>query len=246
MHAEVLARRSFRRYLYDQAELALQVLNSRHRAAPHRSPSDENLEGTRRKALFTWHPVSQKLRTAQGVSWHLYTSTAPCGNACVRRWVKQKRPDKRFPLLEVADGWPDELASHTPKVFHAVAEGQISVRMKGEQESGAVRVSSLLRSCSAKICKWNAIGLQGGALSAILTEPIKLSTITVGRKFNRKLCERALCCRLEPRRAKMERARANAHRRKARSRTRGNSEKEQKQVYCFLDVQSRAEVPCTS
>eukprot|EP01032_Pedospumella_encystans_P015701 gene15701-17944_t len=50
--------------------------------------------------------------------------------------------------------------------------------------------------CSDKIALWNAIGLQGALLTAII-EPIYLSTITVGRKFSQVHCQRALCCRLQ-------------------------------------------------
>ena len=37
----------------------------------------------------------------------------------------------------LADGWPAQLGTHEPKVFHAVAEGQIAVCMKGELEHKA-------------------------------------------------------------------------------------------------------------
>ena len=50
--------------------------------------------------------------------------------------------------------------------------------------------------CSDKIALWNAIGLQGALLTAII-EPIYLITITVGRKFSQAHCQRALCCRLQ-------------------------------------------------
>ena len=52
-------------------------------------------------------------------------------------------------------------------------------------------------SCSDKIAKWNALGIQSALMSHLLTNgPIYLETITVGRKFSQVHCERALCCRL--------------------------------------------------
>lgn len=51
-----------------------------------------------------------------------------------------------------------------------------------------------LMTCSDKIAKWNALGLQGSLLSNFF-EPIYLESITVGRKYGQRYCERALCCR---------------------------------------------------
>ena len=51
-------------------------------------------------------------------------------------------------------------------------------------------------SCSDKIAVWNAVGAQGALLS-LFCDPIRFDTCTVGRKFSRKFCERALCCRLQ-------------------------------------------------
>ena len=52
-------------------------------------------------------------------------------------------------------------------------------------------------SCSDKIAKWNALGIQSALMSNLLIDgPIYLETITVGRKFSQVHCERALCCRL--------------------------------------------------
>lgn len=54
-----------------------------------------------------------------------------------------------------------------------------------------------LHSCSDKLCRWNCLGLQGALLAAALEGPLHASTVTVGRKFSRATCVRALCGRAE-------------------------------------------------
>ena len=52
-----------------------------------------------------------------------------------------------------------------------------------------------LHSCSDKICRWNCLGMQGSLLMAMLDSPLYMTTLTVGRKFSKIICQRALCCR---------------------------------------------------
>ena len=52
-------------------------------------------------------------------------------------------------------------------------------------------------SCSDKLARWNCLGLQGAWLSSLLSSPLYLTTLTVGRKFSQHTCRRAVCCRLQ-------------------------------------------------
>ena len=54
-----------------------------------------------------------------------------------------------------------------------------------------------MHSCSDKICRWNCLGLQGSLLMSVLDGPIYMTTLTVGRKFSREVCRRAVCCRAD-------------------------------------------------
>ena len=158
------------------------------------------------------HP--EALRLKPSISFHLYTSSAPCGNACVRKWAKSKK-EKFLPEYS-PDTYPD--IPH-PKFFvTAKQDGQIAVMVKrysdiGTEDSqdreGVDEINGCplscapansgrgcLMSCSDKVAKWNSLGLQGSLLIRFLDTPVYLSTVTIGRKFSRAHCERALCCRL--------------------------------------------------
>lgn len=54
-----------------------------------------------------------------------------------------------------------------------------------------------IHSCSDKILRWNCMGLQGSLLMPLLESPLYMTTLTVGRKFSRAICQRAVCCRAE-------------------------------------------------
>ncbi|KAL3911273.1 MAG: hypothetical protein SGPRY_008754, partial [Prymnesium sp.] len=87
-HAEVLARRCFRRYL--AAEIR-RVLRGEASNAAHPPILEEGPPGCR-------------MRLAAGVSLHLYSSSQPCGNASIKRWAKPTAGPSLVPCGEY--GWP--------------------------------------------------------------------------------------------------------------------------------------------
>jgi double-stranded RNA-specific adenosine deaminase len=225
-HAEVLARRGFVRFLYDQLTLSNTCTPDSTWKAPV-CVFEQSGTG-----------LQQRLKLKKGVTFHLYTSSQPCGNASIKRWAKCKplqfdpslhedeyprdahsriqiteagRKEGQVALLvkrnnnhptaetSAADGTPEQLTqdavfSHSMCTFlpdTALATPHVPV--------GTALATSCLgnvMTCSDKIARWNALGLQGSLLSALM-EPVYLSTITVGRKFTKAHCERALCCRLQ-------------------------------------------------
>ena len=52
--------------------------------------------------------------------------------------------------------------------------------------------------CSDKLAVWSCVGVQGALLLArgFLAEPVRFASVTIGRKFNRAVGRRALCCRV--------------------------------------------------
>lgn len=176
-HAEIITRRGFLRYLYHQLELFAD------------NPSDSILE-----------PASAgKLKIRDGYTFHLYISTAPCGDGALF-----SPRDSSSASLAVD---PEE---HRPTYTSAVqgvlrtkiegGEGTIPIDGKTTQQTwdGIQRGERLLTmSCSDKVCRWNTLGLQGALLSCFL-EPVYLNSITLGFLFDPGHLSRAVCCRLGP------------------------------------------------
>ena len=162
-HAEVLARRAFKRIILEE-----------YIAITQKNEASDLFEVATNKNIISLRKNIQLV---------LYVSSAPCGNACIRRWGDSPKESTRSCSrpLEIFNDYP-----HPPFQAHSIHEGQAAVSFKGE---------SGIFSCSDKILRWNVLGLQGARLSAIV-ERINLSGIVIGRKFVRKHAQRAFCCRL--------------------------------------------------
>ena len=213
MHAEILARRAFRRFLLEEVQ---------------RWQQGEKGKGGH---PFLCLGEDRGIRFRPNVSLHLYTSSQPCGNACIKRWATSKRPRVHEGLGK--DEVPRE--THEPFFVTAKAEGQVALLTKrndttkvnilgqnadkkeisGEKlgdetnllrhESGIcypVGTSPIstgegnVMTCSDKIARWNALGIQGSLISSLIPIPLYLSSVIVGRKYSEAHCKRALCCRI--------------------------------------------------
>jgi hypothetical protein len=165
MHAEILARRAFKRWLID---------------------------GAKRRTELIDRVFDSEFVLRPNVRIILYVSSAPCGNACIRRWATAgtEKPIESLGVLELPR------LSH-PAIFlpHAKSEGQTEITTKGG-------VPTTPLSCSDKILKWNVLGLQGVRLAGLAV--VKLAGIVIGRKFVRQHAERAFCCRLNSRKINSE------------------------------------------
>lgn len=146
-HAEIIARRGFLRYLYHQ----LQIF--------YANPESTN-------CIFQRRTADQKVRVKKSVQFHLYISTAPCGDARVF-CNKPSTPTNDFP-----NGESNNYLKHEPTITSKV---QGLLRAKIEKGEGTIPIigtdnSSLtvdgvtggqrLRtaSCSDKILRWNVLG----------------------------------------------------------------------------------------
>ncbi|XP_011264152.2 tRNA-specific adenosine deaminase 1 isoform X2 [Camponotus floridanus] len=172
-HAEVLARRAFIRYLYDQIDLAL-----------HGSES----------AVFSWSHKN-KIELNSNVSFHFFSSQTPCGDCSI--FPKHEIYDNGVPVHKIRRIREDTCGYTIVESYCKDIHRTGAKCVKGEeiQDSrlpgvnyhtiGPLRTkpgrgnptNSL--SCSDKMAKWLILGLQGSLLS-LLIPPIKLKSITIG------------------------------------------------------------------
>jgi hypothetical protein len=162
-HAEVLARRAFKLWLINEW-IKIQTKS-----------------GESSIFILSHH---SKIVLKDGIKLFLYVSSAPCGNACIRKWGQPKKE------IFLEDLGSFQLPEDKHVIFHAHAkhEGQTALTYKG---------ATNMLSCSDKILKWNVLGLQGSRLRELCEFPLKLDGIVIGRKFAHIHARRAFCCRLD-------------------------------------------------
>ncbi|XP_053460194.1 double-stranded RNA-specific adenosine deaminase isoform X3 [Nycticebus coucang] len=175
-HAEIISRRGFIRFLYSE----LMKYNPQ----------------TARDSIFELARGGEKLQIKKTVSFHLYISTAPCGDGA----LFDKSCNDR--AMEYTD------SSHRP-VFENPKQGKLRTKVENGEgtipvESSdivptwdGIRLGERLRtmSCSDKILRWNVLGLQGALLTHFL-QPVYLKSVTLGYLFNQGHLTRAICCRM--------------------------------------------------
>ncbi|NXG44463.1 DSRAD deaminase, partial [Psilopogon haemacephalus] len=177
-HAEIISRRGFVRFLYSEL-----------------LKYDPSSPASAEQSIFE-PAAGRKLRVKSGVSFHLYVSTAPCGDGA----LFDKSCTDQASLVGQSQ--------HQP-LFENPKQGKL--RTKVENGEGTIPVESSdivptwdgiqhgerLRtmSCSDKILRWNILGLQGALLSHFL-EPVYLSSVTLGYLYSQGHLTRAICCRL--------------------------------------------------
>jgi Adenosine-deaminase (editase) domain len=196
-HAEVLARRAFRRQLYFDMHECMTM---------ERCILEKCNNG--------------KFRLKSEVSLHMYCSSAPCGNATIKKFATMRKEVYDHSLGP--NEWPSKEHEYIPP--HSIKLGQFALLVKKDSAANVeTRRSSSedvgkwlsnesdvwcplgtttiwskqgsLHTCSDKICRWNIMGFQGSLLASVLDSPLYIESLTVGRKFTACICQRAVCCR---------------------------------------------------
>ncbi|XP_014671892.1 PREDICTED: double-stranded RNA-specific editase 1-like [Priapulus caudatus] len=184
-HAEIIARRALLTFLYDQ--LALHLMPEGAAASIFRRSDEGDDDDDDDGALF---------RLRDGVRFHLYISTSPCGDARIFS--------------------PHEVSSDTDGDRHPNRKARGQLRTKIESGEGTIPVKAdtaiqtwdgvlqgerlLTMSCSDKISRWNMLGLQGALLSHFC-EPIYLNSIILGSLYHAEHFSRAVYDRVSHREA---------------------------------------------
>ncbi|XP_050022386.1 double-stranded RNA-specific adenosine deaminase isoform X2 [Alexandromys fortis] len=175
-HAEIISRRGFIRFLYSE----LMKYN----------------QHTAKNSIFELARGGEKLQIKKTISFHLYISTAPCGDgalfdkSCSDRAV-ESADSRHYPVFEN----PKQGKLRT-KVENG--EGTIPVESSDIVPTwDGIRLGERLRtmSCSDKILRWNVLGLQGALLTHFL-QPVYLKSVTLGYLFSQGHLTRAICCRV--------------------------------------------------
>ena len=116
------------------------------------------------------------------------------------RGRRGREETKRMGFVESIDRWSVWQRSHSDSRKKKKKSNK-TYSSRGTSCAPSWTKAGTIMTCSDKIAKWNALGLQGSLLTGLVSR-IDLTSLTCGRKFNYLHCRRALCCRLEVKRKK--------------------------------------------
>ncbi len=148
MHAEVLARRAFRRQLTLEIQEDLRKLEEEEGdCEPNTGPrSGSSMSVLVRSQAENSTTIRYALR--RGVTLHMYTSSAPCGNATLKKFCKMSK--ERFRDDLGPDEWPD--APHEPPPGHSIKLGEFSLLVKKNNANSTIENNNEVDANSLSDC----------------------------------------------------------------------------------------------
>ncbi|NXJ56564.1 DSRAD deaminase, partial [Spizaetus tyrannus] len=177
-HAEIISRRGFVRFLYSEL-----------------MKYDPSNPSSAEESIF--EPAGGKrLKIKSSVTFHLYVSTAPCGDGALfdkscSDQASVVGPAQHQPLFENPKQGKLRTKVENGEGTIPVESSDIVPTWDGIQHGERLRTMS----CSDKILRWNILGLQGALLSHFI-EPVYLSSVTLGYLYSQGHLTRAICCRM--------------------------------------------------
>lgn len=201
-HAEVLARRAFVRWAYDEIQ-ATAGSASAGGGEIDTAEASTALEPIARSLVMGLKHIDDGRVVSEllpGVGIHLFVSHPPCGDAAIQSDPTNTKnaqaadganartgakPMKRQKLnIDGPKESTKEESSHTIEGWSVPEAGDVE-SYASEQATGVVRrkpgrgESTLSVSCSDKVARWTLLGLQGALLGSLLAHPLYLDTIAV-------------------------------------------------------------------
>ncbi|XP_021945899.1 double-stranded RNA-specific editase Adar [Folsomia candida] len=187
-HAEILATRCLRDFLYSEVENI------------GCSTTDEEFEESILKEVKS-DTGEVFYMVKENVKFHLYISTSPCGDARIFSPKGLEATDEEIePTDDLQDSHPTRRNRGVLRAKVEAGEGTIPVAnlLTGPQTFDSIVQGNALftMSCSDKLCRWNVIGIQGALLSNLMF-PVYYSSVILGSLHHPVHFKRALLGRIE-------------------------------------------------
>ncbi|XP_063697666.1 tRNA-specific adenosine deaminase 1 [Culicoides brevitarsis] len=175
-HAEIIARRGFLRYIYEQIGL-------------HLNGKSEIFE----KNFTSEH----KLKLRDDINFHFFTTHLPCGDASISEHTELGPPEAKKARLEQKSEFETDFYTGARLISTEIDDTMSQTSGIRTKPGRGVRTLSV--SCSDKLFKWNLMGVQGALLSTLIENPIYFKSFTLlgGNEAAESSLKRALIDRYE-------------------------------------------------